>query len=63
MKTEEKTKLYQRIHKLPPVSLTRVMDILPLENICGSTADIQIDLEALVCFSSSCIYKRMMPNS
>ena len=51
MKTEEKTKLYQRIQKLPPVSLTRVMDILPLENTCGSTTDIQIDLEALVCFS------------
>ena len=56
MKTEEKIKLHQRIHKLAAVSLTRVMDIIPLENTCGSTTDIQIDLEALVCFSRSCIY-------
>ena len=51
MKTEERRELYQRMCKLPSSSLSRVMEILSLGNAIDSTTEnIQINLEALVCF-------------
>ncbi|MCO5550694.1 hypothetical protein L7F22_004184 [Adiantum nelumboides] len=47
MKVEEKNDLYSRLQKLPPPSLSRVVEIVSPESAGDAVDDISVDLEAL----------------